>query len=457
VLSFLSQAESKHIAYTYELPDCPGGTWFDGDKLEKIATNLISNAFKFTPEGGEVGLKMRYLPMEERQDQDHAVPGIIEFTVRDTGKGIPPDQIGKIFDRFYQVSSSDTRQHEGTGIGLSLTKELVEIYRGEIRVESKPGAGSLFIVRLPISRTKFNDDEIAPQDTEQPDKLVDQTLRSDDLPEEPTEEVAVEYKEPATRTSEIGGNRPQILVVEDVADLRNYISGNLVPEYRIIEARNGIEGLEKTRAEIPDLVISDVMMPEMDGMELCTRLKGDECTSHIPVIILTAKSTSQDKMEGLKCGADDYIFKPFKIEELKVRISNLLEQRERLRKKYSAMIGLDWEELKVTTLDEQFLKKATCVISENLHVFEFDVGALQERMAMSREHLYRKLKALTGESPSSLIRIMRLKAAVNLMERGEETITELAMSSGFSSSSYFTRCFKEYYGKSPRDYRNEMN
>ena len=252
---------------------------------------------------------------------------------------------------------------------------------------------------------------------------------------------------------EIPDQGVEILIVEDHEDLRSFIRENLSSTYRILEAEDGIRGLNMAQSKIPDLIISDVMMPGMDGMELCSKLKNDERTSHIPVIMLTAKSTSKDKIEGLELGADDYIFKPFSIDELTARIRNLLEQRERLRKKYSSYIDLGIEEMKVTTLDEQFLKKAFSIIEDQLQDFEFDVGVLMDKMAMSRSQLLRKMKALVGETPSNLIRTMRLKLAASMIQKGEGTITEILMSVGFSNPSYFARCFREYFGTTPKAYQ----
>ena len=253
------------------------------------------------------------------------------------------------------------------------------------------------------------------------------------------------------------GTDQTLLIVEDNDEVRSFIKENLQPNYKILEAEDGLKGLSLATSAIPDVIISDIMMPGLDGKELCEKLKKDERTSHIPLIMLTARATTHDKIEGLECGADDYIFKPFSMEEIETRICNLLQQRERLRLKYSGYIGLDWNKITVTTLDEEFLKKTTGIISQHLHEFEFDVGALQEEMAISNSTLYKKLKVLTGESPNSLIRIMRLKRAASLLEKNESSITEILMSVGFSNPSYFTRCFKAYFGVTPREYQRPFN
>jgi DNA-binding response OmpR family regulator len=245
------------------------------------------------------------------------------------------------------------------------------------------------------------------------------------------------------------------LIVEDNEELRRFIGESLSNRYRVTGAISGKEGVEKALEEIPDLVISDVMMPGMDGMELCSRLKTDERTSHIPVILLTAKATSRDKIEGLEQGADDYIFKPFDMNELRVRVRNLLTQREKLKEKYAGMVGLDWSRVTVTTLEEKFLKKVFDLITENLHDSDFNANELQELMAMSRANLFRKLKALTGETPSGLIRSLRLKTAAVMLEKGSGSITRIALETGFSNSSIFAHSFKKEYGLTPREYRNQ--
>jgi DNA-binding response OmpR family regulator len=262
-------------------------------------------------------------------------------------------------------------------------------------------------------------------------------------------------EKPITRQDSGKGLEHEILVVEDNADLRNFIRESLSDEYSIVEAEDGKVGVEKATTRVPDLVISDIMMPGMDGIELCAKLKSDERTSHVPVVLLTAKSTQRDKIEGLGEGADDYISKPFDMAELKARIRNLLDQREKLKQKYLGMVGLDWNQLSVTTLDEKFLKKITAVISERMHDSEFNVEGLQDEMAMSRVNLYRKLKALTGDTPSELIRTLRLKTAAVMLEKGDDNITQIALNTGFSNSSFFAHVFKKEYGMTPGEYRKQ--
>lgn len=433
VSEFYSLAESRSVRFVIDIPESELIAWYDREKVEKVVSNLLSNAFKFTPERGTVTCRVK-VP----EGIQGSPEGNLRIIVADTGHGIPETERQKIFERFYRSESELYEDAGGTGIGLSVTREMIRLMHGEVAVKSLAGKGAVFIVTIPIGKDHLKEEEYMLKEPAKREQLED-TLKREPGRTEKAEEI------PKRGT--------EILIVEDNEDLRTFIGENLSGHYTILEAEDGVEGLKQAQSRIPDLVISDVMIPGMDGMELCRELKNDERTSHIPVIMLTARTSGRDKIEGLEKGADDYIFKPFDIDELTVRIRNLLEQRARLRKKYSGMIGLDWNEMAVTTLDERFLKKATGVIAENMQDFDFDVGALQEKVSMSREHLYRKMKALTGESPSSLIRLMRLKTAASLLEKGEEDITRIAYHTGFSSLSYFARRFKEHYGTSPREYR----
>jgi DNA-binding response OmpR family regulator len=364
----------------------------------------------------------------------------IRIMVADTGPGIPENEREKIFERFYRSREEGQDAAGGTGIGLSLTRELTGLMSGDIFVRSALGKGTVFIVTIPLGK-----DHLAAQEY---------VLKGEEEQMMPVEEL-IEKEEPSELLDLDKGPKYEVLIVEDNADLRTYILESLSDEYSIIEAEDGMEGHRKATISVPDLVISDIMMPGMDGVELCDKLKTDERTSHVPVILLTAKSTQRDRIEGLETGADDYISKPFNMNELKVRIRNLLEQREKLKQKYLGMVGLDWNQLSVTTLDEKFLKKITEVISERMHDSEFNVEALQDEMAMSRVNLYRKLKALTGDTPSGLIRTLRLKTAAVMLEKGDDNIIRVALETGFSSSSVFAHAFRKEYGMTPGEYRKQ--
>ena len=431
---YRSLAETKEIRFIVDIAGESRHIIYDREKLEKICTNLLSNAFKYTSRGGTVSCRLKISgDLGDRKNPQ------IRILVADTGQGIPASLHGKIFERFYRGEDDLSRLSEGTGVGLALTRELVRIMHGKIVIKSKEGAGTVLMVTLPAGYGHLKKEEY----------ILKESGNKNELGYTPDKESRQPVQTGGPETENLS-----ILVVEDNRDLQDFLMENLALEYRVSGAYDGDQGLSMAISEMPDLVITDVMMPGgMDGMELCNKLKNDERTSHIPVVILTAKSTGRDKITGLEQGADDYIIKPFSMDELFVRIRNLLKQRERLRKKYSSMIGVDWEDITVTTLDERFLKRMLEIISENLTDFNFGVKVLQEKMFMSREHIFRKLKALTGVSPSSLIRLMRLKAAASLLERGEESITSISMQVGFSNPSYFSQCFKAYYNRSPSEYK----
>jgi signal transduction histidine kinase/ligand-binding sensor domain-containing protein/DNA-binding response OmpR family regulator len=428
-LSFTSFAERKKITLKFNTIEENLYVYIDRDKVEKIINNLLSNAFKFTPEGGRIDFKVEQLINE------------VEIGITDNGIGIPKERIDKIFDRFYQVDSSHTRQGEGTGIGLALTKELVELHKGKIKVESKEGEGTTVSVQLPLGKDHLKPEEIV-------DKQVEEIIPETEELSEPLLDTE-NRKEKTDLDVLLDTDKPLLLIVEDNSDVRSYIISHLEEDYRIQEAVDGEDGLEKALNHIPDLIISDVMMPKMDGFELCNKLKTDERTSHIPIIMLTAKATSKDKIEGYETGADDYIMKPFDADELKARIKNLIEIRRNLQKKFSENEYSIPKEL--SSIDEQYLKKAFQVINEHLSEEEFSVEQFCLEVGMSDVQNYRKLKALTGRSPSSFIRSIRLKKAKNMIEERRGTISEIAYSVGFGSPSYFTKCFKEEYGYLPSE------
>jgi len=429
-----SWAETNHIRLVLDIPDYELIQWIDRDKIEKVTTNLLSNALKYTPQHGVVTCRIKILTKAPFSEKHPA----IRIIVADNGPGIPKNERLKIFDRFYQSEKISGTVPRGTGVGLSVTQEMLKLMHGDITLKSMEGKGSVFIVTIPLGKDHLAKNEYIIKLEEQT-----QTVQADPINE---------GKNIPTREN-LKKSDLSVLIIEDNDEVRSYLKESLEAEYSIVEALDGIKGLNIATAKIPDLIITDIMMPGMDGMKLCKKLKNDERTSHIPVIMLTARALWQDRMEGLETGADDYIIKPFSMEEISMRIRNLLEQRERLREKYSSFIKLNLGELTVTTLDDQFLKKVTTIISDNLHDFRFDVGALNEKMNMSPSNLYKKLKVLTGESPVQLLRIMRLKLASNLIEKNSHSITEVMLQVGFSNLSYFSRSFKEYYGVTPKVYQ----
>ena len=434
VYDYLTLAESKHINYIAEMPEMEFITWFDRDKTEKIISNLLLNAFKYTPQNGTVQCIVK-IESDSNKDEKHC----LEIRVLDSGKGISKEHLSRIFDRFYRVEGHDETDGHGTGIGLSLVHEFVTLLHGKIDVNSIQGKGSDFFVTIPLGKEHLSSDEyiiIKPADkvTDKPDKLI------------------LEEKYGYSSGKKTDKGRMVILVIEDNEDLRNYIKEILEGEYRILEASEGRTGINIAFTMMPDLILTDIMMPDLDGIKLCSQLKNDERTSHIPVIMLTAKTSIDDKIEGLKSGADDYITKPFYTGELKTRIYNMLSQREKLKLKYSKLnlLGLSLEQNE--SVDDRFIIRIIKIISENLKDYEFDVSVLESQLGMSRMHLSRKLKIITGLTPGTLIRNIRLEKAAELLLKKSGNITEIANSVGISNPSNFTKSFRNYFGVSPKGY-----
>jgi len=432
VLAFSSLAESKDIDLKFDSSRDRIMAYLDPEKFEKIISNLLSNALKFTPEGGSVAVAV-------------SSGDCVKIMVSDTGPGISADQLPHIFERFYQLDGSNTREQEGTGIGLALTKEFVELHHGEIRVDSEVGKGTTFTVSLPLGRKHLSDDEIAENaDVERRPFVSEQ------------ESVLADEKDPWMETGDNSEDgHPVVLIVEDNHDMRRYISDSLADSYNILQAKDGQSGLQMAITEMPDLIVSDVMMPEMDGFALCEKLKTDERTSHIPVILLTARASRGSKIEGLETGADDYIVKPFDAEELNVRVQNLIQQREKLRERFQRQIIVQPNEITVNSMDEQFLKRALNVVEQNMSAARFNVQMFAQQMHMSRSQLNRKLGALSGFRANDFIRTLRLKRAAQLLQKRSATVLEIAYEVGFSNPSYFAECFRKEFGVLPSQFAND--
>jgi CheY-like chemotaxis protein/AraC-like DNA-binding protein len=432
---FETNAQLKHIDFLVNAePDL--NVYFDREKLEKILMNLLSNAFKFTPSGGKVEVTVRRSMTNDSR-------ACAEIEVRDTGIGIPQQQIDRVFDRFFQVDTSMTREFEGTGIGLSLAKDLVELHNGTITVTSEPGKGTSFVVRLPLGKDHLLPGEIISTSTEsERSAILDTTgdLDSSLLPQSPPQ----------------GRFNTKILVVEDNVDLRTFIYKNLSRKFQTLLASDGQEGFDLATSEIPDIIVSDLMMPKIDGLKLCEMIKTHDATSHIPVILLTARADQMSKLQGLEKGADDYIGKPFDIAELVVRIENLVANRRRMQQKYAKDVLLNSPEIKFDSVDEVFLKKVLTYIDDNLDKPSLTVETLADECCLSQVQLYRKVKALTGNGPNELIRNVRLERAANMIKYNAGSIADIAYKCGFSNMSYFSKCFKEKYQKSPTEFRAEM-
>lgn len=388
-LSFSSLAERKKIAFNINSDEDEITAYIDRAKFDKILSNVLSNAFKFTPEGGRVEVGINYNP-ELGSGSSVVIKKLkqvqldnLEISVRDTGIGIPKDQLEKVFDRFYQVDSGHTRQHEGTGIGLALTKELIELHQGKIEVESEEGKGSTFRLIFPLGKDHFKPEEICDEEN------VKEYGKENQIPElVESLERKVENKVDVELS-----DKPVLLIVEDNPDVRKYISIILGNQYKIFKAKDGEEGLDKAFECIPELIISDVMMPKMDGFKLCEKLKTDERTSHIPIILLTAKAAKEDKLEGYEIDADDYIMKPFEPDELRARIKNLIEQRKKLHKHFQSRGMFELNQTEITSIDKKFLNKAFELLHQYISDTSFNVEAFSEKMGMSRSVLHKKIVA----------------------------------------------------------------
>ncbi len=440
--SFESLAESKNIKLKFDSEFDKVLLIFDPDKMEKVFNNLISNAFKFCSDNGEIKVGVKVLN-----------ESTVEIRIKDNGIGIPADLLPKVFDRFYQIDSSHTREHEGTGIGLALAKELIELHEGKITVTSKEGEGAEFIINLPRGNFEIEKERsIDPPDNKILSTFVKEDSENIDIGTNDTGADILSKTALRHTDKDSNKNAEIVLVVEDNADVRAYICEQLEKDYKVFEAINGEDGILKAQKEIPDLIITDVMMPKMNGYQFCKTIKNDEKTSHIPIIMLTAKAGFDDKIEGLETGADAYLLKPFNTKELLVRIKNLLGIRKKLQDKYSkAVFVRKTAGKKISDLDEKFMNKVMEIIENHIAEEDFNIEAFDEKLGMGRVQIYRKLKALTGKSPSRHIRSVRLAKAKNLIEEKKGNISEIAYSVGFSSPQYFTRCFKEEFGFPPSD------
>jgi signal transduction histidine kinase/ligand-binding sensor domain-containing protein/DNA-binding response OmpR family regulator len=426
---FSDRAARKQIEFSFEtsMSECP--LWADKEKVEIIIFNLLSNAFKFTPKKGRI-----HFLIKEQADADFP-DGVVVFIVSDTGIGIPKQDQEKIFTQFYQTTEAK-KYEDGSGIGLTLVSEYTKMHKGKISVTSEPGQGSTFGVLLPLGSGHF------PVDKNQTYAAVDLTAVKDQGTPERTYEFNLKT------------DKPVVLLVEDNVDMIEFITVSLSEKYHFITGSSGVEGLQKAKSATPDVIVSDIMMPEMDGLEFCKLLKGDDKTSHIPIILLTAKSLTSQKVEGIRSGADIYLTKPFDIDVLEAHIDHLLQRREELAQYFRnelvtqpvAVPGKENE-------DDRFLKRVMNTIESNIGNPDFTVEQLSEVMGMSTTHLYRKLKSLTHLSANEIIKKYRIKKASILLKNKEGNITEIMYEIGFSNLSYFSKCFKTEFGVTPKEYQ----
>jgi DNA-binding response OmpR family regulator len=434
--SFSDISEKKDIVLTFSATTEKLETLFDKDKLEKILFNLLSNAFKYTAPGGKVNVNFSSY-------RNEAGNILVQLKVSDTGIGITEDMHEKIFERFYQHSVPGEIQNTGSGIGLAITKEFVKLHGGKIKVESEPNKGTTFIVTLPVKEPS----ELLP-----PGDITEEiVLNGETFPLNGNE-----YNDNEQPEKTNGSLKTTILLVEDNEDFRFYLKDNLKQNYDVIEAVNGKEAWALVKDRLPDMVVSDIMMPVMNGIELSKKIKSDPRTSHIPVILLTAMDGEEIELEGFRAGTNDYVTKPFTFEILASRIRNMLNLREQLRKKFQQRVEIEPAEITVTPVDEEFLKQAFAAVEKNMDNGDYGVEELSRDLFMGRAAMYKKILALTGKTPIEFIRIMRLKRAAQLLRQSQKTIAEIAYEVGFNSPKIFAKHFKEEFGDTPSQYQSKV-
>ena len=441
---FNEEAAARNITINFESSVEELEDWLDPKMLEKILFNIISNAFKFTPDNGAITVSI---------DQSDAENGLIingnkvpsfSITITDTGSGIRKKDLNRIFDRFYQVNNVNKDYYGSTGIGLEVVKEFTELHKGKINVESEVGQGTKFTVTFPLGKSFYKKSEIVDEVFKIEKNKNQATIEAapiqpieDEVENQCDEETVVEKVKPYT-----------VLIVEDNPELRNYLKEELSKSYKVIVAENGKKGYELAVQKLPDLIITDVIMPVMDGLQLCKNIKADLKTSHIPLLMLSAKAMVKDRLEGIDSGADIYLSKPFELDILKSSLAQLITSRQIMFKKFYSGITKDGKE-KTTSLDNDFIQKILHFINENISEPELTVELLSSKIFLSRSQLYRKIKTLTGVSVNEFIRNVRLEKAKQLIEKGNNNINEISYKVGFTSPSYFAKCYKIKYGHLP--------
>ena len=440
--TFAYKANTKHIKLDFHSEVKELKAWIDPKNFDKVILNILSNAFKFTPENGNIQIRLRTGNYPDAAEK--ALSHYFEISIEDDGIGINETELERIFDRFYQIRNSQNNSNIGTGIGLHLTRSLVELHHGSITVENNQGTpGCRFIVRLPLGKEHLKPEDIDNSAVKQDSVHITTALPTTPLIETP----------PKTHSK----SKYRVLIVEDDDEIRRYICQELGRDFHMQECRNGKEAFTYILKKTPDLIISDIMMPEMDGMTLCSKVKQNINTNHIPVILLTAKSREEDNLEGLSIGADAYITKPFSIEILRQSTFNLIKSRERLRNNFqgSQTQKERMQELEIESPDERLLDRIMKVINDNIANPELNVEMVAETVGISRVHLHRKLKELTNQSTRDLIRNLRLKQAATLLAKKRQSINEVAALTGFTNVAYFSTAFKELYGMTPTAYMEQ--
>lgn len=434
-LSFKQYAKIRHCTYKFNSELDSIMLWYDADKMEKVIFNLISNAFKYTPEGGSINVSIQKLEDD------------VTIIVTDNGVGIDAEHLHKIYERFYEVSHNNRlaniKYNKGTGIGLALAKGIVDLHSGEIKVESKKNEGSIFTVRLPLGNNHLKEEQII-KDFKDSEDIVNYDIKA--YLNEPKE-----YDFP-----DLPKDAPLVLIVEDNDEVRDYIMQIFKREYNVKGASNGKEGLKLALQLSPNVILSDVMMPEMDGIELCSHVKSNLKTSHIPFILLTARTSLIFKYEGLEMGADDYINKPFNVKELQLKVKNLIRSQRKLKEKFSNETMVTPSEITVTSIDEQLLGKALHIVDENISNELFDIPTFCEELGVSRTMLFTKIKAWTNLTPNEFIQVMRIKRAAQLLEQDKLNIAQVGFAVGFKNPKYFSKCFQRHYTITPSEYAKKF-
>jgi DNA-binding response OmpR family regulator/nitrogen-specific signal transduction histidine kinase len=426
--SFTEMANRKSIIFSFSTSISELRMEFDPEKLKKIIYNLLSNAFKFTEANGKVELNISLIQHLNNDEK------FLKVVVADTGCGIPEKDLERIFERFYRVDNPDNLHKSGTGVGLHIVSEYIKLHKGQILVESTPAKGSVFTVSIPAIQ-----------------HLQEEIIASAEL-------VHTEYEAHVTEVAEEErkSKLPLMLIVDDNEDFRKFIASLFTEHYRIVLADDGEHALKLTLDKMPDLIIADVMMPKMDGYQLCREIKQDIRVSHIPIILLTAKAGDENKFRGIEAGADDYISKPFNMEMLSLKVSRILERQKQVHDQFKRKVSINPAGVEITSMDEKFVKKAVALVEANIENADFLVEDLCREMGMSRVYFYKKILSLTDKTPSEFIRFIRLKRAADLLEKSQLFVNEVAYQVGFNDPKYFRKYFKDEFGVSPNDYKKSF-
>ena len=434
--AFAYMAKEKHINVQSKFPDQEINGWFDHEKLDIILFNILSNAFKYTPELGSVALEINTLESLEKGEATS-----VEIVVSNSGKGIPKHLKEKVFQRFYKIDEGKklANVNTGIGIGLALVKNIVELHHGSILLESIPGKLTTFTITLPMKKENYSEDEV-----------FDFTRDADRRTKEMIKAVEGQRVDSVFKKQDV--KRRRLLIIEDNFELRDYLTAFLSADYKVYTATNGVEGLERCKEKHPELVVSDVMMAKMDGMEFCKILKSTPEISHIPVILMTALATVENKLEGYKVGADDYITKPFEPELLKMRVGNILDHLDQMKSEFKLNDKVTTKELTISRIDEEFLNKVIDLVDENLDNADFNIDNFCKNLGVSSSQLYRKIKGVAGVSPNEFIRTYRLIEAAQMITETNLSMSEISYKVGFNDPRYFSKCFKKQFGVVPTKY-----